>query len=589
MSSNSEKNTEEVKKDKVAKMRVGRADFREAHKPEPYEKDKKISGKAIISWGPDNLYPHEMVGWREDNPVHGGIISQKVTFMTSAGAVVTGLEGKEQEVEMILPDAVDCFETFNGFAVLFKRVGTKNPRWKPQHIDFESVRYMQEEGWFAISDDWSARSQSEEKTNFKEVKCIKHAKLVGDEADKEVLLYAKIKPKQRKYANGKLSLCYYPVPNYSGAIIPILAGIEQDYFTYSELVNGYKGGTLVVLNNGQPETDDEADEIADNIKGEATDRDRQGGIAVVFTDGGENPVSVESLNGNDLHLRYIESNKEIRSKILIGHSAGSPTLFAVNSESTFGSKEEMEVSYILLTNNYINKRQTFVSDSIEWAYARLGQKNVNIQFKKYQLDLNGQGNGESTTEQMSKAKDPVIIALSRIGKKRSSSEILDSRVYDFEAADEEYLTTFKKKNKFAELTKDQQLITQLIKDGKSFKDIATELKKGALWLSRQIVTLNAKGVLSGWKVKDDSEVKLEVRYSYEVKPGLGDPVIDTSRDFCRTLIQIDRLYTRQEIDLLSGEFDRDVWRYRGGWYHNPKTDTTTPSCRHEWRQNVVRR
>ena len=589
MSDKTAKNTEG---DKVVKTRVGRVDFREAHRPEPYEKTKKISGNSIISWGGDNLYPHEMVGWREDNPIHGGIIAQKVTFMSAAGAVVTGLNGKEGEVEMLLPDVVDCFETFNGFAVLFKRIGGSTGRWKPQHIDFESVRYMEEEGWFAISDDWSARSQTEKDTNFKKVRDIKHAKLTSEDADKEVLLYAKVKPKQRKYKDGKksrLSLCYYPVPNYSGAIIPILAGIEQDYFTYAESVNGYKGGTLVVLNNGQPETDEEADEIADNIKGEATDRDRQGGVAVVFTAGGENPVSVESLNGNDLHLRYIESNKEIRSKILIGHSAGSPTLFAVNSESTFGSKEEMEVSYILLTNNYINKRQTFIADSMEWAFARLGQKGVSVEFKKYQLDLNGQGNGEATTEQMSSAKDPVIIALSRVGEERSKFNVLDSRTFDHESADEEYLSAFKKKNKFAELTENQQVIVQMIKDGKSFSDIASNLKKSALWLSKQIVVLTLRGVLSGWKVQDDSEVELEVRYSYEVKPGMGEAVIKTTRDFCRTLIELDRLYTRQEIDLLSAEFDRDVWRYRGGWYHNPKTGRTTPSCRHEWRQNIVRR
>lgn len=583
----SEKTTEIEKEKSVVQIRVGRSDFREAHKPEPVEKTKTFSGNKVIAWGDDNLYPHEMVGWREDNPIHGGIIQQKVTFMSSAGAVITGLDLKEAEnIEAYLPDSVDCFETFNGFATIFKR---KGENWTSEHIDFESARYAEEEGWFYVSDDWSAKTQSEEKTNFKKIRDIKKFSAT-DEETTEYLLYAKIKPKQRKYkGKKKLSLCYYPVPNYSGAIVPILAGIEQDYFTYAESVNGYKGGTLVVLNNGQPETDEEADKIADNIKGEATDRDRQGGVAVVFTDGGENPVSVESLNGNDLHLRYIESNKEIRSKILIGHAAGSPTLFAVNSESTFGSKEEMEVSYILLTNNYINKRQNFIASALEWGYSRVGMKGVNIKFKKYQLDLSGAGNGEITTEQMSAKKDPVLIALKRMGTKRSDIKVMHSRSYDYEATDAEYLASINGADKFADLNKNQQLIVKLIQDGKTFSEISKTLNRGPLWLATQVVRLNSAGVLSGWKVKDSSDVEIQVLYSYEVKAGLGPNIIKGTRDFCRTLVELDRLYTREEIDLLSNEFDRDVWRYRGGWYHNPETDKTTPSCRHEWKQNIVRR
>ena len=567
------------KKNKVAK--VGYSAFRKAERPESIEKVKTIGGEKVIAWGTDNLYPHDLVGYREDNPVHGGIIAQKITFMSSAGAEITGLGGKEEELEALLPDAVDCFETFNGFAILFKRVGD---RWKPEHIDFESVRYAEEEGWFMTSDDWSARSQSEEKTNYQRIKSIKNANLLGDDADTRVLLYAKVKPKQRKHKNGKLSLCYYPVPNYSGAIIPILAGIEQDYFTFSEAVNGYKGGTLVSMNNGQPATDEQADEIADKIKAESTDRDTQGGVTVVFADGADNAATVMSLNGNDLDKRYLESNKEIRNKILIGHAAGSPTLFAVNSESTFGSKEEMEVSYILLTNNYINKRQKFISESLEWAFERLGMKDVIIKFRKYQLDLGSDGG--ATTEQMSAKADPILVALKRTGVEREGADILRSETFDFETSDADCLA---KLNKFSTLTETQQLIVKLIKDGKTFSEVSLAVGKGALWLSLELIKLNSLGVLKGWKISDSVEVDLEVRYSYEVKAGLGPDIIAGSRSFCRGLISLDKLYTRSEIETLSNEMATDVWRYRGGWYTNPSSGKTTPSCRHEWKQNVVRR
>ena len=605
------------KETQVAKeIRVGRSSFRKAHNPEPTEK----ASKGLIRWGEDNLYPNDLVSYRQDNPIHGGIIGQKIIFMSSAGVTITGITDSKilEAVEGMIGQIVDDFETFNGFAILFKKVGEL---YMPEHVDFESIRFKTTDNWFAISDDWSAKSQSPEKTNYKEVKDLTKGVLTGDAADKELLFYCRIKPKQRKLKNGKLSLCYYPVPHYVGAITSILAGIEQDYFTYSESVNGYKGGTLVCLNNGQPETDEKADEIADKIKSEATDRDTQGGIAVLFADGGDNAASVLSLNGNDLDKRYIESNKEIRNKILVGHSAGSPTLFAVNSESLFGSKEEMETAYTLFSNNYIKQRQDFIADGLEWALKRTGAGTAEIDFNKYVLTLTQEKDTDPQILKDLKSMDPAMASaviaqmtpdeirglaklapkslmssqlgdkallklLSDVGISKKDIKVVDSRTFDFKSTDAEYLSEVEK---FDTITKEQQLILKLIQDGKSFSEVSKAYGKGALALSLELVKLNASGALKGWKVVQPELINLEVRYSYEVKAGLGAAVIEGTRDFCREMISLDRLYTRAEIDQLSNDMDLDVWRYRGGWYHNPNTDRTTPSCRHEWRQNVVSR
>jgi hypothetical protein len=568
-----------IGKDIKTTSKVGRSKFRELKNPEPIEKEKR----GIIVWGADNLYPHELIAIRQDNPIHGGILNQKITFISSAGADVTGPVDQE-EVNSLLPPVTEDLETFNGFSVIFKKV---MEGWRPEHIDFESVRFTNRDGIFAISDDWSAGNQSAEKTGYREIKDIHSVILSGEEPDTEVLLYYRIKPKQRKLKNGKLSMCYYPIPEYIGAMTSILAGIEQDYFTYSESVNGYKGGTLISMNNGVPATDTEADKIADEIKSNATDRDTQGGIVVVFADSSENATTVTSLNGNDLDKRYIESNKEIRSKILVGHSAGSPTLFAVNGESMFGSKEEMETAYTLFTNNYVSKRHKIMSSVLEWAYSRLGIKGVQIAFRKYDIGLNTTvAEPVNTPTKMSEQKDKDILGrLSSLGVKREGLEIVKSRSFDLQSTDEQFLNEMES---FASLTQTQQLILKLIQDGKSFSEISRELGKGALALSTEIVKLNLMGLLSGWKVSDSAKINLEVRYSYEVKSGMGSAIIPGSREFCRELIALDRLYTRAEIDTLSSETGTDVWRYRGGWYHNPETGRNTPSCRHEWRQNIVR-
>jgi hypothetical protein len=78
----------------------------------------------------------------------------------------------------------------------------------------------------------------------------------------------------------------------------------------------------------------------------------------------------------------------------------------------------------------------------------------------------------------------------------------------------------------------------------------------------------------------------EVRYSYLTRIDVP-PVKTTSRPFCERLMDLNRLYSRQEIEQISSRVDRDVWRYRGGWYTNPDTGVSTPFCRHIWNQQLV--
>jgi hypothetical protein len=606
--------------------------FREAKTPQPIE----TKGSKHVTWGERNLYPQELVTLREDNPIHGGILNQKVTFISAAGAeVITSDAGLAQSIKDLIENVAEDNELFNGFAVLVRKVPTG---WALEHIDFETVRACSDGVHYGVSDDWSTGSQTA-KNNYREYKSLDKAIFLGDNSDKEALLYAIKKPKQGKLQNGKVRLCYYPTPSYIGALTSIMAGIEQDFFTYSEAVNGYKGGTLVNLANGSPESEEKAEELARNIKGAATKREIQGGIIVTFSDGKDNAPEVMQLNGNDLDKRYIESNKEIRNKILVGHSVGSPTLFGVSGESMFGSKEEMETAYTLFSNNYVVKRQNFIKNALEWACKMVGESVV-INWNKYDLVLSQETSNDNrtlkqlnsmsplvatkvldsmtpdevrqlarlapkTVEELSDVKNKNIISkLSSLGVPRGSVVVKGSRSFDLQSTDEDFITqhnTFVNlydlqsvddnlltgRSTFADLSKAQQLIVQLISDGKSFSEIAVALGKGALATSLELIKLNAKGVLRGWKVVSVKDVKLEVLYSYEVKTGLGAQVIPRTREFCRELVQLDRLYKRSEIDQLSNELDTDVWRYRGGWYSNPNTGKNTPSCRHEWRQNIV--
>ena len=80
---------------------------------------------------------------------------------------------------------------------------------------------------------------------------------------------------------------------------------------------------------------------------------------------------------------------------------------------------------------------------------------------------------------------------------------------------------------------------------------------------------------------------ISVKYKYEVSPNLGAEVIDTTRDFCRGLIKMNKVYSRAEIEQVSQRLGYSVWQRRGGFYHNPRTGVTTPYCRHRWVEQVL--
>lgn len=90
----------------------------------------------------------------------------------------------------------------------------------------------------------------------------------------------------------------------------------------------------------------------------------------------------------------------------------------------------------------------------------------------------------------------------------------------------------------------------------------------------------------------DAPVKttIEVRYSYEwkkiVPQGQRNTAAHPSRPFCARLMALDRFYTRKEIEAISARLGYSVFDRGGGWWTKP-SGYHSPSCRHEWRANVL--
>lgn len=186
----------------------------------------------------------------------------------------------------------------------------------------------------------------------------------------------------------------------------------------------------------------------------------------------------------------------------------------------------------------------------------------------------------------------VAAMFESVGESRQQFSIVKSRPYKFS---EHY-------DEFADIKETDSSILNLIGKDKRItaKVIAETLKLDPDYVSARISSLEKSGVLTPVKQtigvdtiiersvnpeKIDTRAKPEtvdvyIKYSYEAKPGLK-PVIETTRPFCKRLIELDRLYTRAEIESISQRVGFSVWDRKGGFWGD------SPECRHNWVRHVV--
>ncbi|HRC16143.1 MAG TPA: hypothetical protein PLY25_10725 [Bacteroidia bacterium] len=79
--------------------------------------------------------------------------------------------------------------------------------------------------------------------------------------------------------------------------------------------------------------------------------------------------------------------------------------------------------------------------------------------------------------------------------------------------------------------------------------------------------------------------KFMIRYSYEVRPNEGAELLPTSRPFCVRMIKLDRFYSRQDIQKISGILGYNVFERVGGYWND--NGVIKKHCRHFWKANIV--
>lgn len=602
----------------------------------PIFKESAQRASKVIKYGEDNKYPDYLLDLVRRSPKHASIIGNKVKYIIGKGFKfkddakdTTSLDVVNkagESLRAVAKKAILDTEIYGGFFLQIiwgkgkKIVDISNVDYHKVRSDKDNTEfYYLEKGW----------------------------KPYTRESDDDVKTYPAFNPEEKTgtqilyYKEYSAGLDTYTLPEY----IPALNYIESDAFvsehTLNNSKNGFTASKMINFFNGEPETEQKKILIERAILEKYTGK-KGNKLIISFNDDPAKAPQILDLGASDLSKENFENvDKLIKQNIYGVHQVTSPMLFGQHSDGQWqlGARSEIRDAYEIFKNIYVDDKQDALLEVINLVNSFRGVGEVEIIQKEpigYALSEIAQyvpieyihekiGLDPSLYPSLKDNPDPRIAkaqAAAAPAKPDTPTAIQAS-----EQDDEALLKTFseygvpsndfevvKKKSSRIKLdfslreeaialadvkTTEASIIDLIGKDKRITPEtIAATLKLPVPYVQRLVRELEQSGMIktATETIGEDSQDVREVVENPEVRPITTDifvkysydgPQDDRNRPFCARLMELSRLYSRSEIEQISQRVGYSVWERRGGFYHNPETDVTTPYCRHRWTQNIV--
>ncbi len=313
-------------------------EFASAEVPQFLEK----KSQNIVYFGADNLYPFELIDLYNDSSTHNAIINGKVGYIVGNGLDSDDLAAKkwlssaniDEDWTSLAKRLCLDYELFNGYAIEVIRTTAGN---QYHHLDFANIR-LGLDGSLQYAEDWI--TEKGVRNSRPDIKHLEKYRPTDPNQKRGVIYHTDYRPNFK----------YYPLPVYVGSLAEIKTDVQIGDYWLNEVTNGFVGGTLIQHNNGSPETKEESDTFEKAFQekfGKATGNK----IVHLFSPSKENASEIHSMNGNDLHERYIGMSNRVKESIFIGHRVTNPILLGVKEAGQLGGRSELDLAYEIFTNS----------------------------------------------------------------------------------------------------------------------------------------------------------------------------------------------------------------------------------------------
>jgi len=604
--------------------------FAEARQPE--YREKKGEGEGYIEFGKKNDYPNYLVDLFNKSAKHNAIIKGKVNYITGNGfKIKEGVDpigeqfiaqaNRVESLTEVLRKASIDIELFGGAYLQIIWSVTGENLAEVYHVDYTKIRTNADNTQFWYSENWEDRKYKREVFNG-----FNSTLRQGT----QIMYLKEYRPNLNAYA----------LPGYFGALNYVESDIEISKHVLGNAQTGFSASKLITLPNGEP-SDDEKRQIERKFTDRFTGSDGKKFILSFVNDASRKPV-IEDLGASDITKEdFGNVDKMIQQNIFAGHQITAPDLFGISTPGQLGTRQQMRDSYEIFKNTYVNDKQIFL-EQVFSLLAKLHGANSELQIvpvepigiefsesiilqvapkqwilEKLGIDMTQYQEAEIVPEvapvevQQSKvqfSEDEVIGLFSEYGVPKSDYVVFKSReVFSSSVNEEEERFHLE----FAEqaLSGLEANILDLIQKDKRISPeiIAGNLGVDLLIISRVLEGLEKRGVIGSSVSRGIIERKLSkplselnapkptttsfvVRYSYQWRSDIPanerNSADHPSRVFCARLMQLDRLYSRAEIETLSARLGYSVFDRRGGWWTKPNGQHS-PSCRHRWFSEFV--
>lgn len=550
-----------------------------------------------------------------------------------------------QDANDILERITMDMELFNGFAleVVWSVLGPKPVIKSVYHKDWSSLRVDRDQKGVWESRQWTEQQSIRRwvATSWNmlpiDAKFIPffNPETVGPKEYRQIY-YFKVYNAQQKP---------YPYPEYLSCNTDIETDIEISNYDLNNIKTGFAAGTMVTLFNGQP-SDDETRQIEKDLKGKVAGTDNAGQILLNFQNEGSTPVKIDSFRPNDLADQYFELKLRVRDAIFVGHQVNNPMLFGIQVEGKLGGRTELVEAYEQFQNVYVNARQqaiervfnTVLSYHIDndsgkvkiipteplgmsfteqtmlavlpkAALADIIAGKMGIDLSKYAPEVAAPANSAFADEKkkdkhLDPDDDEEILALFAACGQPDTGQ---GDTFECDITCSEDAEAFERRFSFARvptlvITDPLRILYDALKADPTITlaKLAEKLATPQLQVIKMLNDLQRLNVLDyetdkvsgkvtvkrigeiAKTVTEEEGFKVTVKYKYT------GPKDSKNRPFCAQMLRLNRIYSRAEIDAISEKVGYSVWLRRGGWYRDPTTDVSRPSCRHFWSQVVIK-
>ena len=585
--------------------------FAEAKQPEYREKKKE----GYMEYGDKNDYPIYLVELFNKSAKHNAIVRNKVHYICG-----NGWTGNEQFIEkpnrsenlndLTRKISMDL-ELFGGaYIEVIWGLGKVAEMW---HIDYTKIRTNKDNTQFWYKENWK---DYKEKTEF-----VYPAFNPKVQEGKQIIYLKEYRP----------NIGVYSLPVYFGALNYIESDIEVSKHVLGNAKTGFSASKLITLPDGTPSRE-EQNEIHRKFKNTYTGSDGVKYMLSFVNDASRKPI-VDDLGQSDLTKEdFGRVDELIQTNIFSGHQVTTPSIFGIAVAGKLGTRTEMRDGYEIFKNTYVNGKQQFLESFINTMAGYFGYSE---EMRIIPAEPIGIEFSESTLLQVAPKEwilEKIGIDMTKYQPQETKPELAPVELADaysvfFEfGEDKGEFEVWKQKNYFedvelfADVTQLQSDVLDLISKDKRITPevIADTLKEDVGVVKRIITALEKRGFIkpTEYTIGEgiDSNVIVErqlteplrdivekikpktteflIRYSYEWKKGIPSSQRDTnahpSREFCKYLLQANKMYSRAEIEQMSARLGYSVWDRRGGWWTMPSGEHS-PSCRHQWVSNVVTR